>query len=101
MKYLKSTISRYSQACYTELNDEVIILNPDNETLYHFNMSAAELWKSLETPKKILQLIEILEQKYHGTLEDYKSDVLEWVGDTHQKGLLTITDNNTDVAINT
>ena len=51
--------------------------------------------------KTILQLSEVLAQKFHGALEDYQSDVLEWVEDTHQKGLLIIMDDNTDVAINT
>ena len=90
MNPLQTIVSREAHACFTQLSEQDIILIP-NQThgnMYHFNESAADLWLMLETPKTILELSEILAQKYLGSAEDYQQDILEWVNDTENKGLL-------------
>lgn len=90
MNKVHALISRNLQACYTEMNDEIVILNPDDENCYHFNATATDLWKSLDAPKTVLQLSEILAQKYKSTIEYCQQDVLEWIEDTQKIGLLTV-----------
>lgn len=99
MSKIYSHVGRCNQVCYTELNDEIVILNPENENLYHLNTTAAELWRSLDAPKTILQLSDMLSQKYDGTAEHYQQDVMEWIDDAEKKGLLVIWDKS-DVTIN-
>ncbi len=94
MNYLKSIIKRDPQVCFTQINaDEIVILNPVNENFYHLNESAVDLWLSLDTPKKILELAHVLAKKYDGHSEDYQHDVQEWIEDSIEKGLLITMDN--------
>ncbi len=94
MNYLESVITRDPQVCFIQTNsDEIVILNPVDENLYHLNKSAVDLWLSLDTPKQILELAHILAEKYDGYPEDYKNDVKEWIEDSIDKGLLIPMDN--------
>ncbi len=87
-------IGRDSHACYTQINnDEIVVLNFVDENFYHLNESAVDLWLSLETPKTVLELAQVLTEKYVGhSLEACQQDVMEWIEDTRQKGLLAIMD---------
>lgn len=90
MYTLETIISRDPNACFTQLCENEIIAIPDHDhgSMYHFNESAADLWLMLETPKTVLELTQLLTQKYLGDAEDYQQDVMEWIDDTHKKGLL-------------
>lgn len=93
MNSLESIIGRDPQVCFTQINsDEIVILNPVDENFYHLNESAVDLWLSLDTPKQVLELAQILSGKYNGYPEDYQNDLLEWIEDTVEKGLLIIVD---------
>ncbi len=81
-------VKRDEKMCYTQIKDEIVILNPDDENLYHMNATAADLWIWLETPKSIQELTQLLAEKYQGAGVDYQRDVHEWVVGTQQKGLL-------------
>lgn len=89
MNHLQSLVQRDNNACFTQLSDEIVIIpNIDNGDFYLFNEAAADLWLSLEDPKTILELAQILAQKYLGHPDDYQQDVIEWIDDTRMKGLL-------------
>ena len=94
MNDIKRLIGRDSQVCYTHINnDEIVVLNFIDENFYHLNESAVDLWLSLETPKTVLELAQMLAEKYVGhPLEACQHDVMEWIEDTRQKGLLAIMD---------
>lgn len=82
-------VQRDNNACYTQIGEEIVILsNLDNGDFYLFNEAAADLWLSLEEPKTIFELTQILAQKYLGRPEDYQQDVIDWIDDTRVKGLL-------------
>ena len=91
MHTLETIISRDPNACFTQLSDNEMIAIPshDQGSMYHLNESAADLWLMLETPKTILELTQLLAQKYLGHAEEYQQDVMEWIDETHQKGLLS------------
>ena len=91
MHPLETLISRDPNACFTQLCENEIIAIPghDQGSMYHLNESAAaDLWLMLDTPKTILELTQLLAQKYLGHAEEYEQDVMEWIDETHQKGLL-------------
>ena len=91
MNHLKSIIGRNPQVCFTQINsDEIVILNPADENFYHLNESAVDLWLSLETPKTPSELTHLLAEKYTGKHGDYLQDVMEWIEDNRQKGLLAM-----------
>ena len=90
MDHLQSFLGRNPQACYTQIgHDEIVILNPINENLYLLNESAVDLWLSLEKPKTAVELVQTLAEKYSGHSEVYRQDVIEWIADMKQKGLLS------------
>ena len=89
MNHLQCLVQRDNNACFTQLSDEIVIIpNLDNGDFYLVNEAAADLWLSLEEPKTILELAQILAQKYLGHPDDYQQDVIEWIDDTRMKGLL-------------
>lgn len=91
MNHLASVITRDPQVCFTQINDnEIVILHSIDENFYHLNESAVDLWLSLEVPKQVVELTHILAQKYSGCAEDYQNDVMEWVEETMQKGLVIV-----------
>lgn len=93
MNYLESIIERDPQVCFTQINlDEIVILNPVDENFYHLNESAVDLWLALDTPKCVLELAGILSEKYDGHPDEYQNDVVEWIEDTIEKGLLITLD---------
>ena len=80
---------RDDNASFTQLDNEIVILPHLNKgDFYLFNEMAADLWLSLEAPKSVLELAQMLAHKYLGDPEDYLQDVLEWLEDTRMKGLL-------------
>lgn len=90
MTHLNTLVTRVEQNCSTMLEDEMVILNASDDKFYHFNATAVDLWASLKTPKKIMDLTQILVEKYAGTYELYQEDVIQWVEDAKQNGLLTL-----------
>ncbi|WP_143440658.1 PqqD family protein, partial [Klebsiella pneumoniae] len=63
------------------------------ENFYHLNESAVDLWLSLETPKTVLELAQVLAKKYAGHAKLYQKDVMDWIDDTKQKGILITMEN--------
>ena len=94
MNDISFLIGRDSSTCYTQINNgEIVVLNFIDENFYQLNESAVDLWLSLETPKTVLELAQMLTEKYVGhPLEACQQDVMEWIEDTRQKGLLAIMD---------
>ena len=93
MNTLHALIERNPDTCYTQINqDTIVILNPADENFYHLNESAIDLWLLLDKPKTVLELTTMLAEKYSGNPEEYQQDVIAWVDDTNQKGLLTFID---------
>ena len=83
-------IERAQHICFTQTNNEMVLLNPLDENFYHLNGTAADLWLSLTTPKTIAELTQVLVQKYQGSSDEYQQDVIEWITDAVQKKLLSI-----------
>ena len=89
MVLLNSIVQRDSKACSTPFGDELVVVsNLDHGNLYRLNPVSVDLWQWLEEPKTIDELSQFLRQKYHGHLEDYQQDVIDWVNDNRSKGLL-------------
>ncbi len=94
MSNMQPFVGRNPQVCYTQINkDEIVVLNFVDENFYHLNESAVDLWLSLEAPRTVFELAQMLAEKYAGHPETYQQDVIEWIEDTLQKGLLAIMDS--------
>jgi hypothetical protein len=89
MNSKQTLICRSDSACYTELDSEVVVLNGNDDKLYQLNKSASDLWRALEKPKTLAELIEVIAGVYGQKNDDYQQDVLEWVADNRDKGLLS------------
>lgn len=94
MNILNSVIEREPLVCFTQIGDhDIVVLNSIDDQFYHLNESAVDLWLALDCPQTVLALSQILTQKYCEPLETYHSDILEWIEDNKQKGLLVIKDH--------
>ncbi|OGV26421.1 MAG: hypothetical protein A3F18_03655 [Legionellales bacterium RIFCSPHIGHO2_12_FULL_37_14] len=91
MTNLQSFFIRSNDVSFTQISqEEIVILSLKDNNFYHLNESAVDLWLSLEIPKTSENLAQLLADKYAKESEAYKKDVVEWVEDNLQKGLLTI-----------
>lgn len=82
-------VKRSPDVCFTQLNhQEVVILNSKENLFYQLNESAIDIWLSLETPKTIKYLIDMLSNKYEGTFEQFREDVCSWLNISHEKGII-------------
>jgi hypothetical protein len=94
MNTLNALIVREPAVCFSQINDEeIVVLNTMEEIFYHLNETAVDLWLSLESPKSVLELSQVLAEKYLEPIENYQQDVWEWVLATQEKGLLKVLDS--------
>jgi hypothetical protein len=94
MNNLASFVMRNPDACFTYIPpDEIVVLNSEDHCFYCLNESAVDLWLALETPQTSLALAQALIDKYEGEDGVYEQDVLEWIDDMKEKGLLLSADS--------
>lgn len=74
----------------TEFEDEVVLLHVENGEYYNFNDTASALWQWLKEPKSVSQLATLLAEKYECTESECQPDIVAWLEQTANKGLIKV-----------
>ena len=62
----------------------------DLASIYSFNGTGTLIWKLLETPKTVAELVTAVLREYDVESEQAKRDVVEFVGDMKSVGLVEV-----------
>ncbi len=73
-----------------DVRNEVVLLDIDTGYFFQLNKSASQIWSMLETPLAISELCARLGEKFAVEKETCRCDVLEFVADMRDKGLVEI-----------
>lgn len=82
--------SRAHNMIAAEVSEEAVILDIDSGYFFQLNRSATRIWNLLETPLAISELCARLEKAFAVDSATCRSDVLEFVTDLRDKGLIEI-----------
>lgn len=74
----------------TEFENAVVLLHIENGEYYNFNSTGSELWKALQSPRSLDELILLLTARYECTVEQCRKDILLWLKESYEKGLIKV-----------
>lgn len=74
----------------TDIENKIVLLHIENGEYYNFNDTSSDLWQALKEPKQISSLATMLVEKYDCTLAEAEADIIEWLKDMLNKGLVEI-----------
>ncbi|WP_371346641.1 PqqD family protein [Ancylobacter sp. IITR112] len=87
---LNSRVRRKTGLLSVEMNGDIVTLNEVLGEYYSLNDVASDIWKRLEEPVKVADLVTALAEDYDGDPAEIGTDVLDWLGILHEKGLIAI-----------
>jgi hypothetical protein len=72
------------------VRDELMMLNVEQGAYYSLDPIAAEIWGMLEQPARVQDLIVRLQQRYAVEPEQCAADVLAFLGELQQNGMIFV-----------
>lgn len=87
---LNSHVRRKTGLLSVEINGDIVTLNEVLGEYYSLNQVASDVWKRLEEPIRVGDLVTGLAEDYEGDPAQIRNDVLGLLGILQQKGLLAI-----------
>jgi hypothetical protein len=88
---LETKISRVSNHIASELDNEVVMMSIEQGEYYGFGQVGSELWRLIEQPKSVLNIIELFIGQYNVDFEQCQRDVVMFLEQLELKGLIKIT----------
>lgn len=73
-----------------EFGDELFALHIEQGTCYGFNMTATEVWKLIDQPRRVSELRDVLGQKFDVGPEECERDLRELLRELEKDGLVSI-----------
>jgi hypothetical protein len=74
----------------TDFEGNIVLLHIENGQYYNFNDSGSDLWRWLEQPKTLDELVALIQEKYAVEAENCRPDILVWLNDAKSKSLIEI-----------
>ena len=96
-KTLNSTLIRRGENCReTELEGEVVLLDLSTDMFVSLDQIGSSIWKLLEPPTTFATLCQTLMKEYDVEENVCRADVLSFLRDLSENGLITAMDSATD-----
>jgi ubiquitin-protein ligase len=87
---LNSHVRRKLGLLSVEINGDIVTLNEVLGEYYSLNQIASDIWKRLEEPIRVSDLVTTLTKDYEGDPAQIRNDVLDLLDVLQRKGLLAI-----------
>jgi len=87
---MSTTVTHADGVIDGEMDSEVVLMSVANGEYYALDPVASRLWKLVATPQRVGDLCRTLHGQYEAPLDVITADVLGFVGDLTQRGLLRI-----------
>lgn len=88
---LDSMVARAEGFTTAAVQDELMMMSVERGSYYSLDSIAAEIWGMLEEPKRVRDLTERLQERYDVPPEQCAADVLAFLGEMHQNGMILVT----------
>ena len=73
-----------------DMDEEAVILNIKDGEYYELNPVAARVWKFIQEPRKMDEIMDMILDEYHVSREELKQDLYELIHDLSAKKLVHI-----------
>jgi hypothetical protein len=78
------------EAVATEVNDEVVLMNLERNRCYGLGSTGSEIWRLLEAPIHVSDLLTHLGSIYDAPAAQIESDLLRTLGEFATEGLIEV-----------
>ena len=85
-----SLISRNPDQVFSEIDGQVVMLNVKKEAYYTLNNVGSTIWKEIEHPLKLEDLIHILTESYEVTHEKCRDEIIPFLNELVEAGIVII-----------
>jgi hypothetical protein len=98
MKELDNTIvlGRNNEQIFSEIDEEIVMLNIPNGEYYNFNSVASVIWNHFNQPKSLNSLLTFLQEKYQVSKVACEKDTKHFVLEMLEKRLLEVIDEEVE-----
>ncbi len=92
MELLKEekTISRNSDIISSEVNGEIVMMSVQNGKYYSLNPTGNYIWKVLEKPLSVTDLLKHITTTFNLTEDKTREDVVPFIEDLIKENILTV-----------
>jgi hypothetical protein len=87
----QDSVVRWSpEAVATEVNDEVVLMNFERNRCYGLGVTGSDIWRRLEAPTHVSELLTQLETVYDAPSGQIEADVLKTLRELAAEGLIEV-----------
>ena len=85
-----SVISRKSDLLFSNMDDEVVMMNIEKGEYYGLDEIGSRIWQIIENPVTLDELIQVLVEEYDVDRETCRIDVVVFIEELRKKDLVNI-----------
>ncbi|MBN2148749.1 MAG: PqqD family protein [Anaerolineales bacterium] len=83
-----TVLSRVEELLTTQVDDDLVILNPATDNYIALDKIGRRIWELLETPRRVDDLCQQLSREFNGSLEQITADVLAFLQELEGEKML-------------
>jgi hypothetical protein len=87
---LDATVQIPEDVVFRELDGEAVILNLESGMYFGLDAVGTRIWQLLDAHRTLRRTLEALEEEFDSPPERLASDLTEFVGQLHARGLVTV-----------
>ncbi len=85
-----SIIEKSSNSIESSIDGEVVLLNLDNNEYYSMDQVGSDIWKILDEPHQLEEIISRLQEKYDVDRETCMKDITEFLKQLEEKKIIIV-----------
>jgi hypothetical protein len=94
--HLQSIIARNPEIIHNDIDGEVVIMSIEQNKFYGIDKIGTCIWKLLDTPKNVENIIDEMLKQYNVTREVCETDILSFLNKMAHQNMLIITECKND-----
>lgn len=87
---LTTVVARNEAVVFTEIDDVVVMMDVDEGRYYELDEVGARVWAVLESSASVAAICDVLLEEYEVAPEVCQRDVLQFVTEAHDRGVIRI-----------
>jgi hypothetical protein len=86
----QSIVCRTDKILFADIDEEVVMMDIEQGTYYGMDDIASQIWNLIEEPIRVSDLCSALQESYDVSPEDCLRDIVEFLDQLNEQGLLNI-----------